>query len=157
LFELVLHRSYRLSAAQERGTPIAELHAILYANVFTHCLLPAKKDYDLAYDAMMKNPDPERQNNCLRRFVVVCCENNEVRRLCDLPFELPSAAPPLADGQEASSSSLLEEVDRILYEKASRLDIAQLKPNYYQILYAFHMRRGVFRPGNSIGSVCTLR
>jgi hypothetical protein len=60
---------------------------------------------------------------------VVLCENSQISLLCDLPF-----------------IGLVEEVRKVLEEKARFGDIAK-SPNFYSILYAFHIKRGNYRQG----------
>ncbi len=74
-----------------------------------------------------------RQSDCLRRFVVVLCEDRQLELLCSLPF-----------------GALLEAVDRVLYDKASKLDVAHTNPNYYDVLFAFHTFRSNFRQAATI-------
>ena len=64
--------------------------------------------------------------------MVVLCESREVATLAKLPFV-----------------GLLEDVNSILNERASKSDILQ-SPNYYNILFALHVHRGNLRKGSTL-------
>ncbi|KNC46954.1 uncharacterized protein AMSG_03387 [Thecamonas trahens ATCC 50062] len=99
----------------------SEMRAVLWSNVFKHAC--ALHDYDSAYLAIASNPDPERRQDCLRRFVVVLCELGEGVRLCEYPFV-----------------GLCEEVEATLLRKGR-----SGHANYYEVLYAWHCFRSNFR------------
>lgn len=67
--------------ATRNGEPLT---AALWTHIFIHSL--AKRDYVLAYTALVSNPDELRRRDLLRRLVVALCEANEVATLCSLPF-----------------------------------------------------------------------
>jgi nuclear pore complex protein Nup160 len=117
----------------ESEASVTEIIAVLYANIFKHSLALPQKRYEDAFNALLNNPDPSRQSDCLRRFVVVLCEDGQLERLCTLPF-----------------GALLEAVDRVLYDKASKLDVTHCNPNYYDVLFAFHTFRGNHRQAATI-------
>ncbi|KAI9505139.1 nucleoporin Nup120/160-domain-containing protein [Coemansia spiralis] len=84
--------------------------------------------YEKAYIAVMANPDQKLQQDCLRHLVGVLCEREGgVAILCRLSF-----------------AGLQEDVERSLLFKARHSDILA-KPNYYKILYSFHVYRGNYR------------
>ncbi|PIA19582.1 hypothetical protein COEREDRAFT_68314 [Coemansia reversa NRRL 1564] len=86
------------------------------------------KSYEEAYMAMMANPDQKLQLDCLRHLTGVLCERDGgVAILCRLGFP-----------------GLQEEIERNLIFKARHSDILVL-PNYYKILYSFHVYRGNYR------------
>ncbi|KAJ2805385.1 hypothetical protein H4R20_002110 [Coemansia guatemalensis] len=86
------------------------------------------KSYEEAYMAMMANPDQKLQLDCLRHLTGVLCEREGgVAILCRLGFP-----------------GLQEEIERNLLFKARHSDILAL-PNYYKILYSFHVYRGNYR------------
>eukprot|EP01090_Pellita_catalonica_P001439 TRINITY_DN11176_c0_g1_i1.p1 TRINITY_DN11176_c0_g1~~TRINITY_DN11176_c0_g1_i1.p1 ORF type:complete len:767 (+),score=149.86 TRINITY_DN11176_c0_g1_i1:235-2535(+) len=93
--------------------------AVLWANVFKNCIFLS--DYPRAYVAIVANPDHKVKLDCLRRFVTVLCTESQVPFLCSLPFV-----------------GLMEDVQHILSTKARMFDLLE-SPNYYLILYAFHM------------------
>ncbi|KAJ2663191.1 hypothetical protein IWW48_001512 [Coemansia sp. RSA 1200] len=81
-----------------------------------------------AYVATMSNPDATTQQDCLRHLVGVLCERSDgARELCRLSF-----------------TGLQEDVERTLLFKARHGDVTRA-PNYYRILYAFHVFRGNYR------------
>ncbi|KAG6511765.1 hypothetical protein ZIOFF_029842 [Zingiber officinale] len=99
----------------------------LWANVFRFSL--DLKHYRDAYCAIISNPDDESRYICLRRFVIVLCENYATKVACDggLPFV-----------------GLLEKVEQELVWKAERSDVFA-KPNIYKLLYAFEANQNNWR------------
>ncbi|KAG6516093.1 hypothetical protein ZIOFF_026541 [Zingiber officinale] len=99
----------------------------LWANVFRFSL--DLKHYRDAYCAIISNPDDESRYICLRRFVIVLCENCATKVACDggLPFV-----------------GLLEKVEQELVWKAERSDVFA-KPNIYKLLYAFEANQNNWR------------
>ncbi|KAJ2157215.1 hypothetical protein GGF46_004660 [Coemansia sp. RSA 552] len=84
--------------------------------------------YEQAYMAMMANPDAKLQSDCLRHLTGVLCERDGgVAILCRLSFP-----------------GLQEEIERNLLFKARHSDLL-VRPNYYKILYSFHVYRGNYR------------
>ncbi|KAJ2743509.1 hypothetical protein GGI20_003694 [Coemansia sp. BCRC 34301] len=87
-----------------------------------------RNSYEQAYMAMMANPDQEQKLGCLRHLTSVLCEREGgVATLCRLSFP-----------------GLHEEVERNLLFKARHSDLLA-KPNYFRILYSFHVYRGNYR------------
>ncbi|KAJ2332341.1 hypothetical protein GGI00_002829, partial [Coemansia sp. RSA 2681] len=87
-----------------------------------------RNSYEQAYMAMMANPDQEQKLDCLRHLTSVLCEREGgVATLCRLSFP-----------------GLHEEVERNLLFKARHSDLLA-KPNYFRILYSFHVYRGNYR------------
>ena len=41
---------------------------------------------DEAYRAMMSNPDAESRKDCLRQFVVILCERQQLQALVQFPY-----------------------------------------------------------------------
>ncbi|XP_057863623.2 nuclear pore complex protein NUP160 isoform X2 [Cryptomeria japonica] len=99
----------------------------LWANVFKFSM--DLKQYSEAYCAIVSNPDEESKLICLRRFIIMLCEDKATQILCDR--ELPFVG-------------LLERVERELVWKAECSDITA-KPNPYKLLYAFHTYRHNWR------------
>ncbi|KAJ2078543.1 hypothetical protein H4R24_004402 [Coemansia sp. RSA 988] len=126
---------YALEALGEESVPddmripadaLKERQQKLWFKVF-HAELECKS-YEEAYMAMMANPDQKLQLDCLRHLTGVLCEReNGVAILCRLSFP-----------------GLQEEIERNLLFKARHSDILVL-PNYYKILYSFHVYRGNYR------------
>lgn len=117
------------------GNPLNESAATikgrLWANVFKFTL-----DLNLlhdAYCAIISNPDEESKCICLRRFIIVLFERKAAKLLCDgqLPF-----------------IGIAEQIERELAWKADRSDIL-VKPNPYELLYAFEMQRHNWRKAAS--------
>ncbi|KAJ2029445.1 hypothetical protein IWW57_001715 [Coemansia sp. S610] len=87
-----------------------------------------RNSYEQAYAAMMANPDQKQQQDCLRLLVSVLCEREGgVATLCRLSFP-----------------GLHEHVEQNLLFKARHCDLLA-KPNYFRILYSFHVFRGNYR------------
>ncbi|KAJ2785092.1 hypothetical protein GGI15_002032 [Coemansia interrupta] len=85
--------------------------------------------YEPAYLAVMAQPDAGVRTDSLRHLVSVLCDRAAgVEVLCRLPFP-----------------GLQEEVERTLLFKARNSDPLAVRPNYYRILYAFHVYRGSHR------------
>ncbi|KAJ1885583.1 hypothetical protein LPJ66_010047, partial [Kickxella alabastrina] len=85
--------------------------------------------FEPAYMAVMAQPDASLQRDSLRHLVSVLCERaGGIAVLCRLTFP-----------------GLQEEVERSLLFKARHSDPAVPRPNYYRILYAFHIYRGNYR------------
>ena len=58
---------------------------MFWSNIFKYYLeLGQAKE---AYNALVSNPDLERQRNCLQLFVTVLCEQLEFKTLCLFPYE----------------------------------------------------------------------
>ncbi|KAJ1799176.1 hypothetical protein LPJ59_002014, partial [Coemansia sp. RSA 2399] len=86
--------------------------------------------YEYAYIAMMSNPDQKVKQDCLRHLIGVLCERDGgVAVLC----------------RRLSFAGLQEDVERSLLFKARHSDILVSRPNYYKILYSFHIHRGNYR------------
>ncbi|CAH3174338.1 unnamed protein product [Porites lobata] len=100
----------------------------LWSNIFKHHLELGQSD--LAYNALIANPDPVRRRDCLHKFMVVLCERGETRRLIEYPF-----------------INLQDEFEDIVESHARTVDITT--HNYYDMLYAFHVFRGNFRKAGS--------
>ncbi|ORX89184.1 hypothetical protein K493DRAFT_318887 [Basidiobolus meristosporus CBS 931.73] len=83
--------------------------------------------YEEAYLAIMSNPEQDTKRDCLRHLLTVMCENNQTDRLCRFSFV-----------------GLQQEVEQTLLLKARHADILST-PNYYKILYVYHVFRGDYR------------
>ncbi|XP_015761329.1 PREDICTED: nuclear pore complex protein Nup160-like [Acropora digitifera] len=96
----------------------------LWSNIFKHHL--ELGHYDLAYNALITNPDHVRRRDCLHKFMVVLCERGQTRQLIEYPF-----------------INLQDEFEDIVESHARTVDI--MTHNYYDMLYAFHVFRGNYR------------
>ncbi|XP_067018107.1 nuclear pore complex protein Nup160-like [Acropora muricata] len=96
----------------------------LWSNIFKHHL--ELSHYDLAYNALITNPDHVRRRDCLHKFMVVLCERGQTRQLIEYPF-----------------INLQDEFEDIVESHARTVDI--MTHNYYDMLYAFHVFRGNYR------------
>jgi len=100
----------------------------LWSNIFKHHLELGHND--LAYNALITNPDPIRRRDCLHKFMVVLCERGHTRQLIEYPF-----------------INLQDEFEDIVESHARTVDITT--HNYYDMLYAFHVFRGNYRKAGS--------
>ncbi|KAI8053729.1 nucleoporin Nup120/160-domain-containing protein [Syncephalis plumigaleata] len=104
---------------------VQSLTAQLYSQLFK-CYL-ALHQYDDAFAAMMQNPDPVKQNTCLSQFVIKLCDGQHIGKLCSYAF-----------------GGLQSEVEATLEFRARTCGVLAT-PNYYRVLYAYHVHRGNFR------------
>jgi len=105
------------------------LQSYLWATVFKHSILLG--NYQQAYLATIKNPIPDRTEDCLRRLVVVMAENGALEELVAFPYV-----------------GLVDHVFDVLIAKARRSDLsefAQHGPNYYEILFSFLIAKNNYR------------
>ncbi|KAJ2637618.1 hypothetical protein GGF40_002227 [Coemansia sp. RSA 1286] len=88
-----------------------------------------RNSFEPAYMAVMAQPDKSVQLDCLRHLISVLCERDQgISVLCRLTFP-----------------GLQEEIERTLLFKARHSDLLVPKPNYYKVLYSFHVYRGNYR------------
>lgn len=99
----------------------------LWANIFKFSL--DQKHFKEAYCAIISNPDKESKYICLRRFLIVLCEQKATEVLC---------------GSELPYAGMLERVEQELVWKADYSDITA-NPNPFKLLYSFHMQRNNWR------------
>ncbi|KAH7286776.1 hypothetical protein KP509_32G022400 [Ceratopteris richardii] len=111
----------------ESASAVLGIKGRLWANVFKFCL--DRNKFKEAYCAIMSNPDNESKFVCLRRFLIVLCEQKAAEVLCgsDLPY-----------------TGMLERVEHELLVKARHSDL-NANPNPFKLLYSFHMQRSNWR------------
>ncbi|KAJ1982822.1 hypothetical protein H4R34_001590 [Dimargaris verticillata] len=146
----------------------------LYFRIF-HSTLQSGH-YEEAYMAMLHTQgNPAMQRDCLRHLIAVLCETNQVYLITRWSFgglqpevertllfkarNSDITLAPLADGQVAASQSD-QDARRIAAPGQTRNDgerqvtahqsPAAASPNYYKILYAYHIYRGDYRNASSI-------
>lgn len=102
---------------------------VFWSLVFKHHLELGHDDE--AYTAMIRNPDPSRQKDCLRQLSVVLCERRRFQKLINFPY-----------------SDMLDDVISILESRARSCDL--MRQNYYDLLYSFHIHTNNFRKAASI-------
>ncbi|TPP64514.1 hypothetical protein FGIG_07796 [Fasciola gigantica] len=118
---------------------LADLEAALWTRMFKHQL--ALGDYTRAFMLIRSNPDSVRRRDCLRQFIVTLCDRGEAAMLVSFHY-----------------GAAEDEFLRILEARARATDVLpstvpqdvslknQPSPNsYYEVLYAFHIRRANFR------------
>ncbi|KAJ6835656.1 nuclear pore complex protein NUP160 [Iris pallida] len=120
-------RSEDVNDDEDHNESATTIRGRLWANVFKFSL--DLRHYRDAYCAITSNPDEDSKSICLRRFIIVLCEQGATKVLCDgtLPFV-----------------GLTEKVEQELFWKAERSDI-YAKPNLYRLLYAFEAYRNNWR------------
>jgi nuclear pore complex protein Nup160 len=86
-------------------------------------------DFKSAYRTIMMSEDDQFRRDCIRSLVTAMCEAGEVSTLLHYNF-----------------SGLQGEIERSLSFKARNSDPFG-RPNYFKILYAYHMHRGDLKSG----------
>ena len=81
---------------------------------------------------IVRNLADRRQHDFLGQLISIMCENNEVGRLNSLGFV-----------------GFQKEVEAMLGFKARNSDPLRF-PNYYKVLYSWHIARGDYRSGESV-------
>eukprot|EP00698_Gefionella_okellyi_P000165 TRINITY_DN10148_c0_g1_i1.p1 TRINITY_DN10148_c0_g1~~TRINITY_DN10148_c0_g1_i1.p1 ORF type:complete len:1408 (-),score=347.38 TRINITY_DN10148_c0_g1_i1:70-4293(-) len=102
----------------------------LWSVIFKHELL--LEHYAESFTAIVSNPDRERREDCARRLATVLSERGQVQLLCSLPL-----------------GELLSVVEAALMAQARASDIT-MQPNYYHVMYAFHVYRGNYRQAGNV-------
>ncbi|CAG8502835.1 18339_t:CDS:10 [Dentiscutata erythropus] len=107
---------------EQRQTPEGRtLVSQLYTKIFTNAL---KRDmFDLAYNAIVSNPNPTSQQANLRPFVRDMCEKKQVSKLLEFPF-----------------INFRRDFETILEFHARTHDIKET-PNYSKICYTYYLSR----------------
>ncbi|KAI5066304.1 hypothetical protein GOP47_0018928 [Adiantum capillus-veneris] len=111
----------------EISTAVLAIKGCLWANIFKFSL--DKRKYKEAYCAIMSNPDKESKYVCLRRFLIVLCEQKAAEVLC---------------GSKLPYAGMLERLEQELFMKAQHSDL-NANPNPFKLLYSFHMQRSKWR------------
>ncbi|XP_074660540.1 nuclear pore complex protein Nup160-like [Tubulanus polymorphus] len=101
----------------------------LWSKKFKHHLELGHNDE--AYSAMIDNPDGDRRKDCLRQFLVILCERNQLKALVEYPY-----------------IDMEEDVVSIMESRARSVDL--MTHNYYDLLYSFHVLRGNYRKAGSV-------
>ncbi|GAA6053519.1 hypothetical protein JCM3770_000306 [Rhodotorula araucariae] len=92
----------------------------------------ALAQYEKAYEVVMGVPYHETQMTCLAHFISVVCENGAAALLTSFSF-----------------SGLEAELERNLSFRARNSDPLAY-PNYYKVLYAYHVAKGDFRSAGTV-------
>ncbi|EST06572.1 Nucleoporin [Kalmanozyma brasiliensis GHG001] len=92
----------------------------------------ALDDFNAAYATVMSTPHQDVRRDCLRHLVSVMCESGHIQPL--LHFTFPG---------------LQSEVEKTLSFKARNSD-ALSEPNYYAVLYAYHVFRGDWKSAGAV-------
>ncbi|KAI8591594.1 hypothetical protein BDZ88DRAFT_411086 [Geranomyces variabilis] len=131
---LVVKYTSRAVVAVEQQPPSPERTrqlAKLYNESFRYNLRLA--DYDAAYTAVVRNPDPQIRINCLRLLIGSMCEAGEIEGLCG----------------RFAFNALQEDVELELLNKIRTTHIGDClaadMPNYYRIHHAYSVSRDDYR------------
>ncbi|XP_066987755.1 nuclear pore complex protein Nup160 [Macrobrachium rosenbergii] len=139
LLEQSGHPDLALQVAQE-GVSIASADhpslSALYLVVFKHHL--ELQHHDEAFTALSSFPDPHRRRNCLRQLIISLHDRKCLKTLVNYQY-----------------GSLELDVVTILENRARSADI--LVNNYYDLLYAFHIRKHNYKKGACVMYECALR
>ncbi|GAB6031618.1 hypothetical protein CHUAL_009380 [Chamberlinius hualienensis] len=84
-----------------------------------------------AFAALMSIPNQNSKRDCLKQFISVLCERQQLKALV-----------------EYSYMNLNDEVCEILESTARTVDLT--RHNYYELLYSFHVFRGNYRRAGSV-------
>ncbi|GAA5902615.1 hypothetical protein JCM5296_000723 [Sporobolomyces johnsonii] len=94
--------------------------------------LAATAQFEKAYEVIMETPYHETKTTCLAHFISLVCENGATSLLTTLPFV----------GLEA-------DLERNLAFRARNSD-PLARPDYYKVLYAYHVAKGDYRSAGTI-------
>lgn len=100
----------------------------LHSITFSHLLRLGR--HEVAYDAIVSNPDISRRRDSLRQLINSLCEARKLTHLITLEF-----------------ADKLQDVEDILLAKARSQDL--LTSNFYSILHALHITKGNYRKGRT--------
>ncbi|BGP36873.1 hypothetical protein JCM10449v2_000775 [Rhodotorula kratochvilovae] len=116
--------------AQEGGATDEVVDKDLWTKLFRS--YAALAQYDKAYEVVMSVPYHETQMTCLAHLISVVCENGAAALLTSFSF-----------------SGLEAELERNLSFRARNSDPLAY-PNYYKVLYAYHVAKGDFRSAGTV-------
>ncbi|GAA5962589.1 hypothetical protein JCM21900_000955 [Sporobolomyces salmonicolor] len=94
--------------------------------------LAATGEFEQAYEVVMEAPYHETKTTCLAHFISLVCENGATSLLTTLPFV----------GLEA-------DLERNLAFRARNSD-PLARPDYYKVLYAYHIAKGDYRSAGTV-------
>lgn len=116
--EGIVHVTSHATSVIPQGHPSLLL---LWSNLFKYSL--QLQLYELAYDALINNPDIERRRECLKHFVVVLTEQQQLKELCNYNY-----------------AGMEEEVEHVMEIRARSVDVFH-KHCYYDLLYCYYTSR----------------
>lgn len=114
-----------------------EIQSLFCANIFASAL--AEQNYDEAYMVITAGENGLQKENCLKNIIQVLCERGQFLKLVEFPYV-----------------DILENVENILVDLARRSN-AMERPNYYEILYGFLLRRGSYASAANYMYECATR
>ncbi|GAA5862780.1 hypothetical protein JCM8547_006543 [Rhodosporidiobolus lusitaniae] len=119
-----------LEALEDEGVTDEVTEKDLWTKLFRS--YAATGDYEKAYGAIISTPYHETQMTCLAHFISVVCDNGATALLTQYSFA----------GLEA-------DLERNLAFRARNSD-PLARPNYYKVLYAYHVSKGDYRSAGTV-------
>ncbi|BGP12916.1 hypothetical protein JCM10213_004335 [Rhodosporidiobolus nylandii] len=119
-----------LEALEQEGVQDEPAEKDLWVKLFRS--YAATGDYEQAYEVIMAAPYHETQMTCLAHFISIVCENGATALLTQYSF-----------------SGLEADLERNLAFRARNSD-PLARPNYYKVLYAYHIAKGDYRSAGTV-------
>ncbi|KAF7261231.1 hypothetical protein EG68_01523 [Paragonimus skrjabini miyazakii] len=126
-------------AAQSLYSRLSDLEAALWTRMFKHHL--ALGHYTTAHLLIRSNPDADRRRDCLRQLIVTLCDRGESSKLVSFHYGVSEDEFLLILEARARATDVLPSV----VPTSSTLDSVPSANPYYDVLYAFHIRRANYR------------
>ncbi|TGZ58526.1 hypothetical protein CRM22_009617 [Opisthorchis felineus] len=117
---------------------LADLEAALWTRMFKHHL--SLGNYANAHFLIRSNPDAARRRDCLRQLIATLCDRGESARLVDFHYGSAEQECVLILEARARATDVLPSF--VAFSKQE--PICTVNP-YYDVLYAFHIRRSNYR------------
>ncbi|KAF6779850.1 hypothetical protein AHF37_00693 [Paragonimus kellicotti] len=118
---------------------LSDLEAALWTRMFKHHL--ALGHYTSAHLLIRSNPDVNRRRDCLRQLIVTLCDRGESSRLVSFHYGASEDEFLLILEARARATDVLPSV----VPTSSTVDSVPSANPYYDVLYAFHIRRANYR------------
>eukprot|EP00041_Stephanoeca_diplocostata_P009857 m.155072 g.155072 ORF g.155072 m.155072 type:complete len:1625 (-) comp17927_c0_seq1:94-4968(-) len=124
---IALHQFSDSGTAHDNS--VRPMVAMLWTNIFQATIDLGRNDE--AFTAVVSNPDEEHRRDNLQRLISVLCERGHYRDVVSFPY----------NGLQADALEILR-------TKAKITDVLSVifgnAPNYYDVLYAFHVHKSDF-------------
>ncbi|XP_049850516.1 nuclear pore complex protein Nup160-like [Schistocerca gregaria] len=119
------HMGIKLATIAQQDASSDESKAFLYCCAFKYAL--SVGHYEHAYLSMISNPIEDRRLSCLKRLLLAMIKEDKLKKMVSYPFV-----------------DLIYHVHDILIREARESDLYQ-NPNYYHVLYAFHVSKSNYQ------------
>ncbi|OON20483.1 hypothetical protein X801_03637, partial [Opisthorchis viverrini] len=117
---------------------LADLEAALWTRMFKHHL--SLGNYANAHFLIRSNPDAARRRDCLRQLIATLCDRGESARLVDFHYGSAEQECVLILEARARATDVLPS-----FVAFSKKEPPYTVNPYYDVLYAFHIRRSNYR------------